>query len=345
MPKGLKTNREQLRVSVHTLHEGGKTWREIGLQCGKTKDSVRKIFYRVSKNKSFKDKPRSGRPQKLGERESRILTRILANSDQKTAEAVRKQASVHHNIFVSKDTVRRCLNKSGYVARVKRKKPILTNRHKKARLNWAKEKRAWTVEQWQNVVWSDETALTLVQEGREYTWLKKGEDILDDKFVQGTKKFGGGKLMIWACMTFKGMGLACKIDETLDSTLYCQILKEELMQTLDYYDLSTDKVLFQQDNDPKHTSKLATNTLEELNIKTLGWPAQSPDLNPIEMMWNHLKKKLRQKKQIYSTKEELWEAAQEELALENTDLCKNFISTMPERVQAVIKAKGGHTKY
>jgi len=102
MPKGLKTNREQLRVSVHTLREGGKTWREIGLQCGKTKDSVRKIFYRVSKNKSFKDKPRSGRPQKLGERESRILTRILANSDQKTAEAVRKQASVHHNIFVRK---------------------------------------------------------------------------------------------------------------------------------------------------------------------------------------------------------------------------------------------------
>ena len=185
----------------------------------------------------------------------------------------------------------------------------------------------------------------MVQEGREYTWLKNGEDILDDKFVQGTKKFGGGKLMIWACMTFKGMGLAFKIDEILDSTLYCQILKEELMQTLDYYDLPTDKVLFQQDNDPKHTSKLATNTLEELNIKTLGWPAQSPDLNPIEMMWNHLKKKLREKKQIYSTKEELWEAAQEELALENTDLCKKFISTMPERVQAVIKAKGGHTKY
>ena len=57
-------------------------------------------------------------------------------------------------------------------------------RHKKTRLNWAKEKRSWTVEEWQNVVWSDETALTLIQEGREYTWLKKGEDILDDKFVQ-----------------------------------------------------------------------------------------------------------------------------------------------------------------
>ena len=151
--------------------------------------------------------------------------------------------------------------------------------------------------------------------------------------------------MIWSCMTFKGMGHACKIDETLDSTLYCQILEDELMQTLNYYDLSTDKVFFQHDNDPKHTSKLTKDFLEELNIKVLSWPAQSPDLNPIEMMWNHLKKTLRERKHIYSTKEELWEAAQEELASENTDLCKKFISTMPERVQAVIKAKGGHTKY
>ena len=181
---GRYPRRRQSRSEQHTHRRSERPW----------------VFRSDSEQHRFEQsryKPRSGRPQKLGERESRILTRILANSDQKTAESVRKQASVHHNIVVSKDTVRRCLNKSGYVARVKRKKPILTNRHKKARLNWAKEKRSWTVEQWQNVVWSDETALTLVQEGREYTWLKKGEDILDDKFVQGTKKFGGGKKMIW----------------------------------------------------------------------------------------------------------------------------------------------------
>jgi transposase len=345
MPSALKKNRENLRVSVHSLREAGFTWGKIAKQCGKTKDAVRKIYYRVVKNNDFKDKPRSGRPRKVGERERRILTRIVAKSKHKSVEVVRKQASVHHNIVVSKDTVRRCLNQSGFVARVKMKKPILTDRHKRARLNWAKERRTWTVEQWQNVVWSDEAALTLVQEGKEYTWLKEGEDILDDKHIQGTKKFGGGKLMIWACMTFKGMGHACKIDETMDSALYCQILKDELIQTLKYYDFSIEQVIFQHDNDPKHTSNLARETLEALNLEVMEWPAQSPDLNPIEMMWNHLKKSLREKKQIYATKEELWEAAQEELALENADLCKKFISTMPERVQAVIKAKGGHTKY
>ena len=124
MPSALKKNRDNLRVRVHTLRECGQTWAEIANQCNKTKDAVRKIYYRVIKNNDFRDKPRPGRPRKIGERESRILTRLVSKTKQKTVENVRKQASVHHAIAVSKDTVRQCLNLSGYVARVKKKKRI-----------------------------------------------------------------------------------------------------------------------------------------------------------------------------------------------------------------------------
>ena len=228
---------------------------------------------------------------------------------------------------------------------MKKKRPLLTKTHKQNRLKWAKEHRTWTIEEWKNVIWSDESAFAVVNgEGREYTWTKDG-DVLDDDSVTPTKKFGGGKVMVWSCMTFEGIGFSCKIDDIMDAELYCKILKGELMRSIRYYKLDDSEIIFQQDGDPKHTSRLATETLDELGLEVMNWPSQSPDLNPIEHLWKHMKCNLKEKKQIFGSKEELWEALQKELEAENKELCRKLISSMSSRVQAVIQAKGGYTKY
>ena len=61
--------------------------------------------------------------------------------------------------------------------------------------------------------------------------------------------------MVWGCMTWEGVRIACKIGGKMDTELYIQILEEELQQTLEFYGKTPDDIIFQQDNDLKHTSR------------------------------------------------------------------------------------------
>src|SRR3981189_2361706 len=61
--------------------------------------------------------------------------------------------------------------------------------------------------------------------------------------------------MVWGCMTWEGVGDAAKIDGRMDGDLYLQILKDELQNSIRFYGLNPSDVIFQQDNDPKHTCK------------------------------------------------------------------------------------------
>jgi len=345
MTKALMLNREQQRIQVWTLREEGLSWNQIATRTGKDRKNCRNICKRVKETGTFKDKPRSGRPSKLTDRDRRHIVGILRKSNEKSVEAVRKEAATIINTKVCHNTIAKVLKESGYVCRVKKKKPLLTKKHKEKRLTWAKKYRTWTVDEWRKVIWSDETAFMLVNgDGREYCWTKEG-DVLEEEQVKPTKKFGGGKLMLWGCITYEGFGFSCKVDGNMDAELYSQILRDELIQTIDYYHLDHSEIIFQQDGDSKHTSNLAQETLTELGLEVMDWPAQSPDLNPIENVWNHLKKVLRADNRVFATKDELWDGIQKSMKEENRELCRNLIASMPSRVQAVIMAKGGHTKY
>jgi hypothetical protein len=108
-------------------------------------------------------------------------------------------------------------------------------------------------------------------------------------------------------MGWFGVGYATKIDGRMDAELYTSILEDELQQTLEYYGLNPDEIIFQQDNDPKHTSKRAQKWLQDHDIKVLKWPAQSPDLSPIEHLWCHTKTKLKEYEEPPRGVTELWE--------------------------------------
>jgi transposase len=158
-------------------------------------------------------------------------------------------------------------------------------------------------------------------------------------------KHGGGNIKIWGCITAHGVGYMCKIENNLDSNLYLEILKGELVNTIKFYRLDESKIIFQHDNDPKHTAKKVKEYLGNQKFETLWWPSQSPDLNPIEHIWFALKQALNGYPKHATGMTELWERVQESFEKISKETCLKFIDSMPDRVQAVLKAKGGWTKY
>jgi len=298
-----------------------------------------------SKERSDLQKFTGGRPTKLSSANVRHAIHLISTQKAETAVEVTKTLSNIINQPLHPSTTRRYLKKAGMKAVVKSKHPLLSTKHRKARLDFAYAHKDWTLEDWKLVIWSDETKINrLGSDGRKWAWKRAGEG-LSDRLVQGTVKFGGGSVMVWGCMTWEGVGYAAKIDGRMDGDLYLQILKDELQNSLEFYGLNPSDVIFQQDNDPKHTCKKVKEWLDGQEFRTMVWPAQSHDLNPIEHLWGYLKRRLAECEHHPKGMEELWRRIEEEWNKIPAEVCQGLIESMPRRIEAVFKAKGGYTKY
>ncbi|EIE79500.1 hypothetical protein RO3G_04205 [Rhizopus delemar RA 99-880] len=179
-----------------------------------------------------------------------------------SATKVAKEVEKDTRRKVSAETVCRTLRKAGLGAIEKPKKPLLSATNIRKRLSWCMAHKDWTIDDWKRVVWSDETKINIFNsDGRTWTWIRSG----------GSLKSHHVKM--------------CK---TRWRTLYKEILEDELERTIEYgtnkLGLERHQVIFQHDNDPKHTTKLVKEHLKEQSYNILEWLAQFPDLNPIENM-------------------------------------------------------------
>ena len=88
--------------------------------------------------------------------------------------------------------------------------------------------------------------------------------------------------MVWGCIGWNGVGMLVEVQGIMDANQFCFILEKGLVESFEKLGMDEDERIFQQDNDPKHTSKKAQRWLLDNNIRLLDWPPQSPDINPLE---------------------------------------------------------------
>ena len=127
----------------------------------------------------------------------------------------------------------------------------------------------------------------------------------------------------------------------MDANSYMEILRDVV---LPYADENMPIIFkFQQDNDPKHTSRLVKKQFQENKVNVLDWPSQSPDLNPIENLWAILKQNIGNRE--FKNKDQLWHCVQESWYKISPETCQNLIESMPRRLNAVLTQKGGYSGY
>ena len=148
--------------------------------------------------------------------------------------------------------------------------------------------------------------------------------------------------MVWGCTSAAGVGNLVFIDGIMDSRVYLNILKKNFISSAERVGLNR-SFIFMQVNNPKHTSLLTRQWLLYNVKKSFNHPPQSPDLNPIEHLWEHLDRKVRSYE--IKNKNDLKEKLREEWNKILPTVTTKLVSSMRTRLQAVLKSRGNPTKY
>jgi len=336
---------KEKRKLILNQRKRGKSLKTITRDTEVSLSTVKRMMKREKEGRSLQWGVSSGRHRRLSPREERILVRKIVADPFLPATSLAQQLSTQLQKKVSVDTVRRTLGRNGFKARKPAKKPFMGKKHRQDRLSFAKKYADQPSDFWEDVIFSDETPFQVFPtRSGQWTWRRPNERFQPNQLIP-TVKHGGGSLQVWGCMSGRGIGFMCKLPEGLDAKLYLDILNDELQQTRKLYFRDEEKVLFQHDGASPHTARVVRRWFEENEVDTIAWPAQSPDLNPIENLWGDLKRRIMRKDKDISSKERLWEAIQEEWEATDVSFLKSLVRSMPNRLKRVIKEKGGPIPY
>lgn len=324
------------KTNVVRLHGMGKSQKEIAEIYSINQSSVSRI---LGAKTSLMTK-RSGRPRKTTKKTDSLISREVKKNPFISAREIKNSTPLLQN--VSERTIRHRLSKDLKMpARKPRKKPLLTKKMRLKRLSFCKQHLRWTTEQWEKVMFSDESLFRLVYSAKSFV-RRPYQSCPETPALTIQQVRHSQSVMVWACFSAFGRGALFFLEkgESMNAKKYRDVLEGRLLTFMNIHQCN----VFQQDSAPCHKARSVMKWFESNDICLLDWPGNSPDLNPIENLWFLIKKRVSERN--CSTLDQLKGTIKSVWCTEITrELCQNLVHSMPKRLTSVIKNKGFPTKY
>jgi transposase len=339
-PKAPDLTRDQKR-DCQLLHSIGWSYGQIRTKTGYTIDQIA----RACRADRPTPRKRGGRPPILTQAQVEELVEFVCASAKNRRMSFTQLAEVLE-FGVKKQAIRTALLREGFHRRLAMRKPPISEKNQKLRLDWALEHVKWTMEQWYQILWTDETWITGGRHTRTWVTRRPGEEWDPTCIVEKHQRKKGW--MFWGCFHghTKGPGIFWEKDwGSINKDSYqahtVPIIHGyiEMMRRQGVY------LVLMQDGAPGHAAGDTREDLRERGIVVIFWPPFSPDLNPIERVWHIMKNYLQDnypERMIYDALRAAVKDAWEKVGQHEFE---ELIKSMPDRCQAVIEANGLFTKY
>ena len=195
---------------------------------------------------------------------------------------------------------------------------------------------------WSKVLFTDETRISLRRNDRaKRVWREPGE-AMNRECLEGVEAFDVG-VMVWGGISTEGRTELVIIRGGLTGQRYVNEVLQ--LQVRPYHAAIGQDFILMDDNAPPHRAAVTDAYLEGEAIERMDWPARSPDLNPLENLWAHLKIQVSRHVQRNTTVADLEQIIVRQWNRTDQNYISNLIHSMRHRCIATIRAEGGPTKY